>query len=480
MFKKSLLATAFAMSIAGEAAAQTTQNLVNQPPDGADLGFLLTDGTILFQGNSNSDWWKLTPDVNGSYVNGTWSQQASLPAGYSPYAFASAVLADGRVVIAGGEYNENVFAFTDLCAIYDPIANTWTEFAAPKGWGFIGDSPATVLPDGEFLVGRKFNELMAALDPATLTWRPYRHIGKQDFNAEEGWTLLPNGTVLTYDVKGAPESEIYSPHGQYWTSAGSTVANLMSPPAVKSIRYGNGKIYHPPGEVGPGILRPDGTVFATGGVHRGEEFGHTAIYTPSPGGTGVGTWAAGPNFQRGDDAADSFAALLPTGNVLVESEIGRLYEFNGTTLTATKFDGNEGSLLVLPTGEVLVGGSFVYRAVGRVNPAWAPVIDTVPKSLSRGMTYVIAGRQFNGMSQAESFGDEFQMATNYPLVRIENNATGHVFYARTHGHSSMGVATGNRKVTTNFDVPATVETGASTLVVVANGIASTQVTVTVN
>ena len=43
--------------------------------------------------------------------------------------------------------------------------------------------------------------------------------------------------------------------------------------------------------------------------------------------------------------------------------------------------------------------------------------------------------------------------TNYPLVRITNNNTGHVFYARTHDHSSMGVATGNMAVSTNFDVP---------------------------
>ena len=49
--------------------------------------------------------------------------------------------------------------------------------------------------------------------------------------------------------------------------------------------------------------------------------------------------------------------------------------------------------------------------------------------------------------------------------------TGHVVYARTHGHS-MGVATVLMPITTTFDVPANAETGPSTLVVVANGIAS--------
>jgi hypothetical protein len=98
----------------------------------------------------------------------------------------------------------------------------------------------------------------------------------------------------------------------------------------------------------------------------------------------------------------------------------------------------------------------------------------------RGSTYKISGTQFNGLSQANAFGDEFQTATNYPLVRITNKSTGHVFYARTHGHSTMGVATGTKIVSTNFDVPASMETGASSLVVVANGIPSRAVNITVN
>jgi hypothetical protein len=43
----------------------------------------------------------------------------------------------------------------------------------------------------------------------------------------------------------------------------------------------------------------------------------------------------------------------------------------------------------------------------------------------------------------------------------------------------MGVATGSAPVTTHFDVPAAADSGATTLVVIANGIASTPVTVTI-
>jgi hypothetical protein len=63
-------------------------------------------------------------------------------------------------------------------------------------------------------------------------------------------------------------------------------------------------------------------------------------------------------------------------------------------------------------------------------------------------------------------------------VRITNLETRHVFYSRTHDHSSMAVA--SRKISsTHFDVPASEEKGPSELVVVANGIASPPVLVEV-
>ena len=43
----------------GISSAQTLKNLVNQPPDGAIVGFLMTDGTVMYQGNGYSDWLSL-------------------------------------------------------------------------------------------------------------------------------------------------------------------------------------------------------------------------------------------------------------------------------------------------------------------------------------------------------------------------------------------------------------------------------------
>jgi hypothetical protein len=474
LLRKSLLALITVLFVTSSLSlAQTLRNLVHQPPDSAIISFLMTDGTVIVQGNAENDFWKLTPDITGSYLNGTWTQLPSLEAGYVPYANASAVLADGRLIFEGGEYNNGNFAFTNKGEIYDPVANTWTPLKPPKGWGYIGDSPSTVLPNGKFLLGRKFDKRMAELDPATLKWTEVGSAGKSDFNAEEGWTLLPDGTILTFDVKNNPNSERYTASSGTWVTAGSTIVNLQSPPSINKINYGHGKVYFPPGEVGPAILRPDGSVFATGGLHMGQPTAHTSIYQPS-----TNTWTPGPDFPGGDQAGDSFAALLTNGHVLVEGDSGTTYEFDGTSLTPGPFA--YGTVLILPTGEALIGGSQLYTSTGTYSASWAPRITQYPHTVTRGSTYRVTGKQFNGLSQAVSFGDEFETATNYPLVRITNNNTGHVFYAKTHDHSTMGVATGTATVFTHFDVPAAAETGASTLVVVANGIPSKAVNITVN
>jgi hypothetical protein len=163
-------------------------------------------------------------------------------------------------------------------------------------------------------------------------------------------------------------------------------------------------------------------------------------------------------------------------------------EWDGASLTeispapnASNDSSYYGNMLVLPTGQILFTDFFfvsVYNPTGTYDPAWAPRIQSAPARVSPSGSYVISGHRFNGMSQGAAYGDDQQSATNYPLVRITNNATGHVFYSRTHDHSSMAVAF-NGLVSTHFDVPATQEPGPSQLVVVANGIPSAPVAVTV-
>ena len=177
-------------------AAASFVPLEHQPPEIMLIAFLMTDGSVVTQGEYGSDWFRYVPDGHGDYAKGKWSKIASLPSGYAPEAFASQVLADGRLVISGGEYNVPSYGYplqlVNLGAVYDPQANQWTPLGHPKRWGYIGDSPSTLLPHGGMLLGQKLTERDALLDPKTLTWKSVSDAGKADFNAEEGWTLLPD------------------------------------------------------------------------------------------------------------------------------------------------------------------------------------------------------------------------------------------------------------------------------------------------
>lgn len=464
--------------------AQSTGNLVSAGPSpwqsltnprnfySCDVS-LLTDGTLVDHGS------RFTSDINGSYVNGTWSANASLPSGYSPGSMARAVLPDGRLIYEGGEVNNGVLDFTNLGAIYDPVANSWTPVAPPSGWSTIGGAPSVVLANGTFMMGRD-NEMgareQALLNAANLTWTPTGS-GKADANQEEGWTLLPDGSVLVIDSNppGNPTlSERYNPATGAWTSAGSTTVRLSDSE-----------------EMGPQVLRPDGSVIVFGALSSGVD--HTAIYHSA-----TGTWTAGPDLPTINGQTytmnDGPAALLPSGNVLFaaspspghgQTMPAHFFEFDGTNIIQVADPPNAASLsntnlqmLVLPTGQIFVtscgftGLPQIYTPSGSPNPAWAPTISSVPSTLASGATYSISGTQFNGLSQGAMYGDEAQQATNYPLVRITNLATKHVFYCRTHDHSTMGVATGATPVSTHFDIPLSLESGPSILEVVANGIPS--------
>ncbi len=461
--------------------AQSWQQVNNHPTFSASVALLQTDGTVMVHKYNSTNWWKLTPDNTGSYLNGTWSQLGSMPSGYTPLYYGSSLLADGRVLVEGGEYLNLSAVWTNKGALYTPATNVWTNINPPTGWANIGDAQQVVLKNGTLLQANSLTSQQATFNSTTFAWTTVG-TGKADGNDEEGYALLPSGKILTIDANNTSNltnSEIMDPTTFAWTSAGSTIVKL---PDLTSSGGGS----H---EIGPMILRPDGTVFATGAT------ANTALYN-----TTTGVWSTGPTFPIVGsqlDAADAPACLLPSGNVLVTLSPGifgtntKFYEYDGTgfisqtvTPNAPTKSSYEFRMLLLPTGQVLATDATtdveIYTPTGSPNSAWAPTITKLAPTVTHGHTYTIQGTQFNGLSQACAYGDDAMSATNYPLVRITNTATGHVFYAKTHNHSSMGVATGAALVTTKFDVPTGIELGASTLVVVANGIPSVAKNVTIN
>ena len=473
----------------------TWSKLKNQPSFNADTMLLLTDGTVMCHEYESKNWHKLTPDSSGSYVNGSWSSLASLPDDSripaavggptnAPLYFASAVLGDGTVFVAGGEYNSgNANADTLATQIYDPVSDSWTTIDAPSGWTGIGDGVSCVLADGRLLLGNFSSSTNALFDPATRIWQAGG--AKGDSCSEETFTLLPSGNVLTVQCSNSPNAEQYIPGSNKWVGAGSTGVTL--PQACPGFVA----------EIGPALLLPDGRVLAVGAT------GNTALYTPDPDPTKAGTWANGPTLQDSGGKTqfpmDAAGVLLPNGKVLLVGSPGppcnypsptTFFEYDPSANTASVITGPgnngnpayQGRMLLLPTGQVLFSNNTsdveVYSPDPGPDASWKPAITNCPSTLVTGHVYKISGTQFNGLSQGCSYGDDAQMATNYPIVRL-SNSSGKVVYLRTSNHSTMGVATGSAVVSTNVYVPTSVPTGPWDLVVVANGIASDPVSVTV-
>jgi hypothetical protein len=474
--------------------------LTNSPPFNPGAMILLSDGTLMVQdqgpsNNGSASWWRLTPDITGSYVNGVWTQLASIPSSfnYAPLYFASQLLPDGRVLIEGGEYNlgNSNPVWTNQGAIYDPVANSWTAVSPPDGgagnWVRIGDAPSTLLADGAFMIGASGysgTTNQALFDAATLTWTD-TGAGKADGNGEEGWSLLPNGEVLTVDVDnpGAPSltnSEIYNPNvgGGTWSTAGSTIVEL----------------YDSDHEIGPQVGIPTnsasgGTVYAFGASSHNAIFNLQSL-----------TWTAAPNFPiySGQQfyAIDAPAAVMPAGQAMVIAgtadygEPVHALSFNGVKFAKLPDPPNALNLaafycflIVLPNGEIMlndrIGDVEVYKASTAKSWVWPVISSLSSTALAVGPTYTLNGKQLAGLDQGAAYGDDYQPFTNYPLVRITNKATKHVFYARTVNWSTSSVAL-LAAGSTEFTLPAGIETGASTLVVVANGIPSKPVNVTVS
>jgi hypothetical protein len=445
--------------------------LTNQPTFPASTMLLLTDGTVLSQESGGKRWWRLWPDQHGNYINGTWSPQANM-ANTRLY-YASAVLNDGRVFVAGGEYSD-AGGDTNKAEIFNPIIDAWSALPAPPGWNNIGDAPCAVLPDGRLMLGSIFDKRTAIYDPGSNAWTAGPN--KDDASSEETWTLLPDETVLCAECSQHPKTEKYVAAANQWVSAGSTPVDLVQASSI---------------EIGPALLLPDGRVFAVGAS------GHTAIYTPPNIANQPGTWTAGPDFPPDSngklmEAKDAPGCLMPNGSVLCAAgpagEGGsfpgptQFFEFDGGSLHAIPNPPNNGGppfvgrMLLIPSGQVLfaAGGNqiFAYTPAAGYDPAWAPHITSCPHTIEAGHSYTLYGRQLNGLSQAVSYGDDATSATNYPIVRVHHLASGRVYFCRTFNHSTMGVATGTSIQHTTFKVPFGAPNGASQLVVIANGIPS--------
>jgi len=269
--------------------------LANNAPGPVNGMLLLSDGTVMAEEGDASttyynNWYRLTPDTNGSYVNGSWTTLA--PMHETRLYCSSQVLTDGRVFIAGGEYGSN----PRTAEIYNPFNNGWT-YTAAGGAGY-GDGESEMLPDGTVLeapVGWGSYPAWATLiyNPFTNGWS---YAGSSyEYQDEATWVKLPDGSILTidpYNDSNGLNSERFIP-GTGWVQDANPPVALFS-------------TYH---ETGPAFMLADGRAFLLGGT------GHTLFYTPS-GNAATGTWAQGPDIPNGMVMQDAAGAMMINGKIL--------------------------------------------------------------------------------------------------------------------------------------------------------------------
>jgi hypothetical protein len=462
--------------------AGTWKPLGNQPGFNTSTMILLTDGRVMVQEEGSAHWHALTPDAQGSYVNGSWSSLKDMS--FWRRYYASAVLLDGRVFVCGGEQSGDV-GDTNKGEIYDPLADSWTSIATPP-WAQVGDAACCTLPDGRVLVGALLSGNCISYSVDTDSWAV---AGAQPGRTnEETWVLLPDNTIITVQCFAPYHGQKYVISKDTWQDEGAVPVTLVDP--VMS-------------EIGPALLLYTGKVILFGAANSNGH-GKTALYTPAATPTGVGTWAAGPDIPNINGQVmvcnDCPAALLPNGKVLLTCAQFQnntwgspvfFFEYDpaSNSLTQAPTPPNNGTfpyanspgdywsrLMLLPSGEVLFSASStnvqVYTPDGKPADAWRPTIASIQAHGVFITDYLLLqGTQLNGLSQANIYGDDVYPATNYPIVRMEDTKTHQVFFGRTYAFSTLGVATGSAIQSCRVDVQKVPE-GNYDVTVIANGISS--------
>ena len=161
--------------------------LTNQPTFNASTMLLLNDGRVMCQESGGVRWWSLSPDIHGSYINGAWQQLA--PMAHTRLYYGSAVFADGRVIVTGGEYSD-AGKETNSCELYDPVLDQWTTISPPAGWAEVGDG-SSVLSPAPGPLGRRWPGAAPRRHGCSCPTRPFWHRVVSVTQPPRNWSWPP-------------------------------------------------------------------------------------------------------------------------------------------------------------------------------------------------------------------------------------------------------------------------------------------------
>ena len=357
----------------------------------------LRDGRVLvaggYDGYSVSPAFHKSAELHGPAAPGAWTSTGNMR---RRMGHAAALLADGQVVVAGGQSAVGL-APQGTADRYDPATGTWAAVGS-MATGRI-DHTLTRLLDGRVLAtggstspsgDTDFLASAEVFDPATNLWTPTNPM--TGARSSHMALLLASGDVLVVGGDGAggalASAELYSPATGTWATVGSlTTARTghgMVPLAEGRVLVVGGgtarntstalksaEIYDPStrawtptgvmitARFGPeAVLLSDGRVLVAGGAN-GEDLNLTPaeIYDPV-----TGTWGA--TGQTTFTIGGGRAARLPNGHVLraVGEGTSEIYDPAKGAWTPTARgilnSGIGATMTPLADGRMLVAGGF--------------------------------------------------------------------------------------------------------------------------
>ena len=352
----------------------------------------LPDGRAVAMGGSTGMYTVTAHDTVQAYApsTGTWSWLAPLPQGR--YGHSATVLADGRVLVAGGHSGNSTVTTAWL---YAPATDTWTPTGSLNQARYLHS--ATLLEDGRVLLAGGGGVSSAELyDPATGTFSLTGALGTSRFGhvavrLADGRVLLAGG----YGNNPLATAELYNPATGTFQATGSLSVPRYN---VSGTLLGNGKVLVAGG--------------STGSTHHATAELYDAV---------TGTFSPTGSMAVARSAHGLIA--LETGNVVVVGGANA----SGTTASTELYEPSTGTfralrplrqarsnfeLVLLKTGKVLVaGGSTSTVELGPLNSA--PVAHEASVTVAEDAQVAVT------LSATDADGE----ALRYELVRPPAHGT---------------------------------------------------------
>jgi choice-of-anchor C domain-containing protein len=253
---------------------------------------LLADGRVLVTGGEDNSAAVLTSVELFNPATGTWS--VTTPLSHASRIHTATRLLDGRVLVAGGTNNSTPLASAEL---FYPATGNWASpgpLSTPRVY-----HTATLLLDGRVLVVGGYNIVVfnvvilastELFNPAMGNWASPGPLSTARYSHTA--TLLTDGRVLVAGgndgVNTLDSAEIFNPADGIWSATGSMAQGRQSHKAT---------------------LLADGRVLVDGGNDGVNTLDSAEIFNPAD-----GTWS-----ETGSLATARFAhtaTLLPDGRVL--------------------------------------------------------------------------------------------------------------------------------------------------------------------